>query len=153
MTKKNNLDGLHGWAYYWHDLWREPREFFSQQQGGGSVMVGVAFCFNGTPDIAFLDGRQTSENFWNVIKSNLLRIGNILGGKNSKFQQDNASIHTSHSTAAWFAQYQVTVTDWPAISPDLNPMENFLRVLGRDVHAQGRQFSTIQELKQLVEQS
>ena len=82
VTKKINLDGPDGWAYYWHGLRREPREFFSRQQGGGSLIVWGAFCFNGTTDIAFLDGRQTSEDYQNVLKSNLLPIGNILGGKN-----------------------------------------------------------------------
>ena len=53
--KKFILDGPDGWAYYWYDLRREPHEFFIQQQGGGSLMVCSAFCFNGTIDIAFLD--------------------------------------------------------------------------------------------------
>ena len=45
------------------------------------------------------------------------------------------------------------VIDWPAISQNLNSMENLWGVLARDVYAHGRQFSTIQELKQQVEQS
>ena len=79
-------------------------------------MVWDAFCFNETTDIAFLDSRQTSEDYQNVLKSNLLPIGNILGGKNGKFQQDNASNHTSNSTTAWFTQNQMTIIDWPAIN-------------------------------------
>ena len=51
------------------------------------------------------------------------------------------SIHTSHSTAAWFIQNQVTVINWPAVSPDLNIMENLWGVLAWDVYAHGRQFS------------
>ena len=54
--KKFNLDGLDGWAYYWDDLQQEPREFFSRQQGGDSLIVWGAICFIRTTDIAFLDG-------------------------------------------------------------------------------------------------
>ena len=74
-------------------------------------------------DIAFLDAGHTSEDYQNVLKRNLLPIGNILGWKNWKVVQDNVSIYTSHSTTTWFTQNQVTVIDGPAISPDLNPMD------------------------------
>ena len=107
---------------------------------GGSLIVWGASCFNGTTDIAFFYGRQTSKDYQNVFKGNLLPIGN------------NVSIYTSHSTIAWFTQNQLTVIDWPAISPDLNPMENIWGVLAWDVYAHGHQFLTIQELKQQVEQ-
>ena len=32
--KKFNLDGPDGWAYYWYYIRKEPRTFFSRQQGG-----------------------------------------------------------------------------------------------------------------------
>ena len=38
--------------------------------------------------------------------------------------QDNASIHTAQKVKEWFAQNNITTTDWPPYSPDLNPIEN-----------------------------
>jgi len=38
------------------------------------------------------------------------------------FQQDNARIHTAADTMAWFEENNVEVMEWPACSPDLNPI-------------------------------
>ncbi len=42
------------------------------------------------------------------------------------FQQDLAPVHTAKSTKSWLNDHGVGVLDWPANSPDLNPIENLL---------------------------
>ncbi len=39
------------------------------------------------------------------------------------FQQDLAPAHTAKGTKSWFNDHGVTVLDWPANSPDLNPID------------------------------
>lgn len=39
------------------------------------------------------------------------------------FQQDNAKIHKAFVTQSWFEHHGIWVEDWPAHSPDLNPIE------------------------------
>ena len=40
---------------------------------------------------------------------------------------------------------------WPVLSPHLNQTDNLWGILTRHVHANGRQFATVQELKLQIE--
>ena len=40
--------------------------------------------------------------------------------------------------------------EWPAHSPDLNPMENLWGIAARAAHARGRQFENKEDLKNCI---
>jgi len=42
-----------------------------------------------------------------------------------------APAYTAKSTKAWFNDHGITALDWPANSPDLNPMENLWGIAKR----------------------
>ncbi len=48
----------------------------------------------------------------------------LYGDADFIFQQDLAPAHTAKGTKSWFNDHGVTVLDWPANSPALNPIEN-----------------------------
>lgn len=148
--KKFNLDGPDGWQYYWHDLRKEPQYFSRRVQGGGSVMVWAAFGDRGKTPITFLEGRQTATLYQNTLNSHLLPYGHRIGGRQWVFQQDNAPIHSAGTTREWFLQHGVRVLEWPSRSPDLNPIENLWGSLVRRVYAGGRQFDSINDLKEAI---
>ncbi|PIC13282.1 hypothetical protein B9Z55_027908 [Caenorhabditis nigoni] len=70
--------------------------------------------------------------------------------KSHRFQQDNASIHKSTQTLAWFSQEKIEDMEWPACSPDLNPIENLCGILVRRVYRHGKQYGNAQELKNAI---
>ncbi len=56
----------------------------------------------------------------------------LYGDADFIFQQDLAPAHTAKGTKSWFNDYGVTVLDWPANSPDLNPIENLSGIVKRN---------------------
>ena len=66
------------------------------------------------------------------------------------FMQDNAPIHVSRSTRAWLQRKNVPLLDWPANSPDLNPMENLWGILVRRIYAENQQYHNVDELKKAI---
>lgn len=145
--KKFNLDGPDGFHQYWRDLRRESRRIWSRNFGGGSVMIWAAISFNGKSDIAFLSGRQKSEDYQSTLENFLVPFGDRCHDGEFIFMQDNASIHKSTSTNQWFESKRMLLLDHPALSPDLNPIENCWGILARSVYADGKQYHSIPELK------
>jgi hypothetical protein len=62
------------------------------------------------------------------------------------YQQDNAPCHKSRASMAWFAENQFEVMDWPARSPDLNPIEHIWALI--DQRISGIQFHSMTQLEE-----
>ena len=110
-------------------------------------MIWGGFSADGMTELAILDGKQDSEKYIFTLCEYLLPFAHHLYGCDFVFQQDNVSVHTSNVSIAFFEEMNIDVMNWPAKSPDLNPRENVWGCLARAVYANGRQFSTIDELK------
>lgn len=148
--KKFNLDGPDGYNSYWRDLRKQPRYFSKRNFGGGSLMVWGAFSAKGTLELAFPSCRMNSSEYIDVLRMNLLSFLNQNREQKYIFQQDNASIHCSKQTKSWFAEQNVKYLNWPACSPDLNPIENVWGILVRKIYCNNTQYSSVPELKTAV---
>lgn len=143
------MDGPDGFSGYWHDLRKDQLYFSKRNFGGGSLMVWAAFEAAGTIAIAFVSTKMDSDEYQNVLDEHLTPFwqpGYI-------YMQDNASIHKSSSTLRYFAHHQIDLLDWPACSPDLNPMENLWGLLVRDVYRNNTQYNSITALKTAILQA
>lgn len=151
--KKFNLDGPDGYQYYWHYLKNAEQFYSTRQMGGGSLMVWLAVGYGGRTSLVFLSGRQKHTDYINVLDSELLPYGSELGGEEWIYQQDGASIHTAKGVKNWFAANNVRVLPWPAKSPDLNIVENIWAMLVRQVYDGGKQFESLSELREALNNS
>ena len=67
---------------------------------------------------------------------------------------DNAPAHASQYTAGYLASKGVKderIMQWPAQSPDLNPIENLWSIIKRQVYPGGKQYSSVNELWQAIQ--
>ncbi|KRJ97477.1 uncharacterized protein Dyak_GE28378, isoform C [Drosophila yakuba] len=148
--KKWNLDGPDGCHKYWRDL-RHPRETRHKRNfGGGSLMVWAAFGYAGKSRICFIPTKTNSEIYTQLLEEELIDFATELYADNWTFQQDNAPIHTSRATKTFFSSKSIPLLEWPAISPDLSPIEDLWGILSARIYKNGRQFDNIRQLKDVL---
>ncbi len=90
-----------------------------------SVMIWAAMSSAGVGPLCFLKSTVNAAIYQEILEHFMLPSADKLyGDADFIFQQVLAPAHTAKGTKSWFNDHGVTVLDWPANSPDLNPIEN-----------------------------
>lgn len=119
------------------------------KHGGGSVMVWGCMSPAGVGNLVFIDGRMDQHVYKNILEQNLMSSADKLGLESDfVFQQDNDPKHTARSVQQWMTENIDKVLEWPAQSPDLNPIEHLWEHLDRQIHKKA--LSSLAELKKVI---
>jgi len=103
------------------------------QGGGGSVGIWGCITYDG-PGLHYIyDGRMNQHSYIETLENYLIPTRDMFFGDEPEwqFQQDNAPCHKAKSVTKWFQENNIKVLQWPARSPDLNPIENAWTVIDR----------------------
>ncbi len=97
-----------------------------------SVMIWAAMSSAGVGPLCFLKSTVNAAIYQDILEHFMLPSADKLyGDADFIFQQDLAPAHTAKGTKSWFNDHGVTVLDWPANSPDLNPIKNLWSIVKR----------------------
>ena len=119
-------------------VWAEHDRF-----GVGSVMVWAGISAQGKTDLID-NGTLKALRYVNEI------LDACAVGENFILMDDNARAHRARITDQYLEQATIVRMEWPARSPDLNPIEHAWDMLQTAVSSRPAQPASVQELRQAL---
>ena len=91
------------------------------------LWYGVVFAASGVGTLHLIDGILTAKKYQKILKFQMLPSSRKLFPDGEFiFQQDNDPKHTSKLVQEYLGNETIELLDWPAQSPDLNPIAKSL---------------------------
>jgi len=89
-----------------------------------SIMVWGCMAASGVGRLHIVDGTVNGNKYITILQKCMVPSAQQLFHGQYLFQDDNVPCHRAKTFTNWKRQNKIQTLDWPAQSPDLNPIEN-----------------------------
>lgn len=112
-----------------------------------SAMIWGCITYHGVGTICRIIGNINSQKYIEILEDNLWPvIARHFANTNFLFMDDNATVHKSRLTNVYKLENDISSLEWPAQSPDKNPIENVWLKIKRGVRRVSHLINTNEDL-------
>ena len=141
-------------------VWRACNERLAQvcvaehdRYGKGSVMVWARISMQGKTDLHIIEnGTLTAVRYVNEILDVYVRPYACAIGADFILMDNNARPHRAHVTNQYLEDATIVRMDWPARSPDMNPIKHAWDMLQKAISALPIQPTTVPQLSTALQE-
>jgi len=116
--------------------------------GGGSIMVWGGICLGARTELVVVDGGALTADRYirDILQDHVVPFAPYIG-ENFVLMHDNARPHVAHIVTDFLNEVGIPTLNWPACSPDLNPIEHVWDMLARRLRSRRRAVQSREELR------